>query len=74
MPDGFGTDKVQSAFDETQQAEEKLNEGVNDLNSLFKDHGEIKQKDSNKNLGIAAGVGIPGLIGLGYANEELKNK
>jgi predicted translin family RNA/ssDNA-binding protein len=73
MPKGFSSDKVQSAFNETEQAEQNLNEKVDELKSLFGEHGELKQKEANKNYGIAAGFGIPGLVGLGYVNEQAKN-
>lgn len=73
MPEGFSSDKVQSAFDDTKQADEKLQEKVNDLKNLFSEHGELKQKESNKNYGITAGFGIPGLVGLGYLNEKAEN-
>lgn len=73
MPEGFSSDKVQSALNETHQAEQNLNNKVDELKSLFGEHGEQKQKEANKNYGIAAGVGIPGLIGLGYVNEKERN-
>jgi cell fate (sporulation/competence/biofilm development) regulator YlbF (YheA/YmcA/DUF963 family) len=72
MPNGFASDKVQSALNETQQAEQHLNEGVEDLKNHFGEHGELKQQESNKNMGIAAGFGIPSLIGLGYLQEKTK--
>jgi hypothetical protein len=73
MHEGSDSPAVKQALSNVQKAEEDLNKGVEELKNLHSNHGDIKQSESMKNIGIASAVGVPGLVGLGYSNEALKD-
>ena len=56
------------------EAEEAYKQGVEALNAKINEHGHLLQKETDKNHAIISSVGIPGLAGLGYANESFKNQ
>lgn len=52
----------------------KLDEEVEKLNHVVSQKAEVNADLRSKNMGIAAGAGLPGLAGLSYGYQEVKNK
>jgi hypothetical protein len=67
-------DKVDKAFNKAVDTQRQYQDGSKNLQDALHAAGDIKQKESSKNMAIAAGVGLPGLAGLGYAYQSEKNK
>ena len=55
------------------QAEKEYEGALNVLYQKTRERGEIADKERPRNLGIVAGVGLPGLAGISYLNESIKN-
>lgn len=64
---------VQQAMADAKSAEQQMNESVSNLQSAIQDRGSVHEGMAKKNIGIGAAVGLPGLVGLGYANESAKD-
>jgi hypothetical protein len=71
---GGEQEKLDGAIGKADAAQQAYQERSNLLQSALHEAGDLKQKESKKNMTIAASVGLPGLAGLGYAYQNEKNK
>ena len=60
--------------EEVMQTEKDYKEGIELLNEKMREQGKMANKEHHNNLAVAGSVGIPGLAGLSYMNESMKNK
>lgn len=74
MEEGLKSPNTIQAMNEVQQAEQVLGDRVKKIQQLYHEQGDLKTSLAPKELGLAAGVGIPGLTGLSYMHENWKNE
>lgn len=72
-PDYKG-DKLNHTVVKAKESENAYREGSEEYQKALREKGEAKHKEAKKNVAIAAGVGIPGLAGLGYTAQSERNK
>lgn len=74
MGEGKDSPKVQKAFKKVEEIDKDLSKDVQSLKNEFLSRSSSSQKLGEKNTVLAAGVGLPGLVGLSYAYEDAKRK
>lgn len=72
-PDYKG-DKLDDTIQNANRSEDAYRQGSKDLQTALNEKGEVKHRESKKNMAVAAGVGLPGLAGLGYFAQSQRNK
>jgi hypothetical protein len=71
-----GTDppKVQKAIEGVEKAKKDLDDNVSGLKTLYQQQGDMEQQNANRNRLLMGGIGLPGIVGLSYGYENLKDK
>ncbi|PGQ88208.1 hypothetical protein [Priestia megaterium] len=64
---------LEQASVEVQQAKDQMNQSISSLQEAMRQRDGVHEGIAKKNMGLAAGVGVPGLAGLSYINEEAKD-
>lgn len=74
MSPNYKGSKLQESIDKANADEQSFKDGVKALHDAHVEKGEAKHHQAKKNMAFAAGVGLPGLAGLGYTMQSERNK
>lgn len=66
--------KIEAAKQAVDQAQKNLKQSTDEYESIVRNLGEERQKQSNQNLAMTGLIGIPGLAAASYGIEEAKDK
>ena len=70
---GKNPDALNKAIEDAREAEDNLTSNVTSLQEAFATKGVVEAQAARNTQLLSAGIGIPGLAGLSYANENAKD-